>query len=56
MSYTAPVKDMLFVMNDLAGLNQVLDLPAYQEAGVDADTAAAILEESAKFNQAMLLK
>jgi alkylation response protein AidB-like acyl-CoA dehydrogenase len=51
MSYTAPVKDMLFVMNDLAGLNQVLDLPAYQEAGIDSDTAAAILEESAKFNQ-----
>lgn len=51
MSYIAPVKDMLFVMNDLAGLDQVLDLPAYQEAGIDTDTAAAILEESAKFNQ-----
>jgi len=51
MSYTAPVKDMLFVMNELAGLNQVLELPAYQEAGVDTDTAAAILEEAAKFNQ-----
>ena len=51
MSYVAPVKDMLFVMNNLAGLDQVLELPAFQEAGIDPETAAAILEEAAKFNQ-----
>ena len=51
MPYVAPVKDMLFVMNELAGLSEVVAYPAYAEAGVDIDLAPAILEESAKFNQ-----
>ena len=51
MPYVAPVKDMLFVMNELAGLSEVVAYPAYAEAGVDVDLAPAILEESAKFNQ-----
>jgi len=51
MPYVAPVKDMLFVMNELAGLSEVVTYPAYAEAGVDIDLAPAILEESAKFNQ-----
>ena len=54
MPYIAPVKDMLFVMNDLAGLDQVLELPEFAEAGLDADTAAAILDESGKFNQEVI--
>ena len=51
MPYVAPVKDMLFVMNELAGLAEVVAYPAYAEAGADVDLAPAILEESAKFNQ-----
>jgi 3-(methylthio)propanoyl-CoA dehydrogenase len=51
MSYVAPVKDMLFVMNELAGLAEVVAYPSYADAGADLDLAPAILEESAKFNQ-----
>ena len=51
MPYVAPVKDMLFVMNELAGLADVVTYSAYAQAGVDVDLAPAILEESAKFNQ-----
>ena len=51
MPYVAPVKDMLFVMNELAGLADVVAYPSYAQAGVDVDLAPAILEESAKFNQ-----
>ena len=49
MSYTAPVKDMLFVMKELAGLEAVAQLPGFEDAGLD--TATAVLEESARFNQ-----
>jgi acyl-CoA dehydrogenase len=51
MSYHAPVKDMLFVMNELAGLADVVAYSSYEQAGADLDLASAILEESAKFNQ-----
>ena len=51
MPYQAPVKDMLFVMNELAGLSEVVAYPSYAQAGADLDLAPAILEESAKFNQ-----
>ena len=46
MTYRAPVKDMLFVMKELAGIEAVAALPAHADAGYD--TAAAVLEESAK--------
>jgi alkylation response protein AidB-like acyl-CoA dehydrogenase len=42
---------MLFVMNELAGLSEVVAYPSYADAGADVDLAPAILEESAKFNQ-----
>ena len=51
MPYVAPVKDMLFVMNELAGLADVVAYSTYAQAGADIDLAPAILEESAKFNQ-----
>lgn len=51
MPYVAPVKDMLFVMNELAGLSEVVGYPQYEQAGIDIDLAPAILEEAAKFNQ-----
>ena len=43
MPYVAPVKDMLFVMNELAGLAEVVAYPSYAEAGADVDLAPAIL-------------
>ena len=52
MSYRAPVKDMLFVMKELAGIEAVAALPGHEDAGFD--TAAAVLEESAKFNEAVV--
>ncbi len=47
MSYTAPLKDMLFVMNELAGLSAVNALPGCEDA--TPETAEAILEENARF-------
>ncbi|HEU4843780.1 MAG TPA: acyl-CoA dehydrogenase family protein, partial [Burkholderiaceae bacterium] len=47
MPYQAPVKDMLFVMNELADLAAVNALPGNEDA--TADTAEAVLEENAKF-------
>ena len=52
MSYRAPVKDMLFVMKELAGIDAVAQLPGHEEAGYD--TAAAVLEECAKFNEGVV--
>ncbi len=52
MSYRAPVKDMLFVMKELAGIDAVAMLPGHEEAGYD--TAAAVLEECAKFNEGVV--
>ena len=49
MSYRAPVKDMLFVMKELADIDAVAALPGNEEAGYD--TAAAVLEECAKLNE-----
>ncbi len=52
MTYRAPVQDMLFVMKELAGLEAVAQLPGYEDAGLD--TAAAVLEECAKFNEGVV--
>ncbi len=52
MSYRAPVRDMLFVMKELAGIEAVAALPGFEDAGLD--TAAAVLEECAKFNQGVV--
>ena len=45
--YLAPLKDIRFVMQDLAGLDQVVSLPGCEEA--TPDVVDAILEEAAKF-------
>ena len=52
MSYTAPVKDMLFNMQHLAGLEEIAKIPGFEEAGME--TAQAVLEECARFNQDVL--
>lgn len=45
--YRAPLADMHFVLNELAGLSQIAQLPGFEDAS--ADTVAAILEEASKF-------
>jgi 3-(methylthio)propanoyl-CoA dehydrogenase len=49
MSYQAPVKDMMFNIQHLAGLEQLTEIEAFADAGLD--TAQAVLEECAKFTQ-----
>ena len=51
-AYAAPLKDMRFVLNELAGLGSVAKLPGYGEA--TPDTVDAILEEAAKFASEVL--
>lgn len=52
MTYRAPVKDMLFCMQELAGLEQVAKIPGFEDAGLD--TAQAVLEESARLNEEVI--
>ncbi|NUZ06175.1 acyl-CoA dehydrogenase [Piscinibacter koreensis] len=52
MSYRAPVKDMLFCMTELAGLEQIGQLPGFEDASVD--TAEAVLDECARFNESVV--
>ena len=47
MSYVAPLKDMLFVVNELANLQAVQSLPGCEDA--TPETVEAVLEENAKF-------
>jgi alkylation response protein AidB-like acyl-CoA dehydrogenase len=52
MSYVAPIKDMLFVMNELAGLNEVNALPGCEDA--TPETVEAVLEENARFTSEVI--
>ncbi len=52
MSYQAPLKDMRFVINELAGLEEVAKLPGYEDA--TSDTVDAILEQASKFASEVL--
>ena len=51
-SYVAPLKDMLFVINELAGLDEVTKLPGCEE--INAELTEAVLTEAAKFAQEVL--
>src|SRR5436190_252685 len=51
-TYQAPLKDIKFVLHELAGLAEVAKLPDYDEAS--PDTVDAILEEAAKFATGVL--
>ena len=46
-TYHAPLADMQFVLNELAGLSQVAALPGFEDA--TPDTVTAILEEASRF-------
>ena len=49
MSYQAPVKDMMFNLRHVAGLDAVAQLPGFEDFG--DETAQAVLEECAKLMQ-----
>src|ERR1700761_5214666 len=44
--YNAPIRDMLFVMKELANIEHIATLPGFEDANLE--TAQAVLEESAK--------
>ena len=52
MTYKAPVKDMLFAIKHIANIDAVAQIPGFEDAGFD--TAQAVLEECAKFNEGVL--
>jgi len=51
-SYVAPLKDMRFVLSELAGLARIAKLPGCAEA--TTETVDAILEEAARFSSGIL--
>jgi butyryl-CoA dehydrogenase len=53
MIYNAPIRDMLFLLNEWTGLEKLTSLPGYEE--VDADLVEAILEEAGRFASTELL-
>ncbi len=52
MTYKAPLKDMLFTIKHIANIDAVSQIPGFEDAGYD--TAEAVLEECAKFNEGVL--
>ncbi|MDD2743574.1 MAG: acyl-CoA dehydrogenase C-terminal domain-containing protein [Rhodocyclaceae bacterium] len=50
--YNAPIKDMRFVMDELAGFKELSQFPAFEDA--TPDLADAVLEEAAKFTAGVL--
>ena len=52
MSYKAPVKDMLFNIEHLARIDEIAQLPGFEDAGLE--TAQAVLEECARFNEGVV--
>ena len=50
--YAAPIRDMRFVMEELAGLDSVAKLPGYEEA--TPDLVFAVLEEAGRFASEVL--
>ncbi|OZI61516.1 acyl-CoA dehydrogenase [Bordetella genomosp. 11] len=47
MSYHVPIADIRFTLKELAGLDEILALPGYEEAS--ADVVDAVLRENARF-------
>ena len=52
MTYKAPLKDMLFDIRHLANIEQIAKIPGFEDAGID--TAEAVLQECARFNEGVL--
>ncbi len=53
MIYNAPIKDMLFLVDEWIGVENLSSLPGFEE--FDRDILEAILEEAAKFSSTELL-
>lgn len=53
-TYTAPTRDMQFVINELVGLTTIAAQPAFVEQEVSADLVEAVLEEAAKLASGVL--
>jgi alkylation response protein AidB-like acyl-CoA dehydrogenase len=51
-SYTAPVADTLFVLNEIVGLDRLANIPGFTSAS--GDIVAAVLEEGGKFAREVL--
>jgi alkylation response protein AidB-like acyl-CoA dehydrogenase len=51
-SYTAPVADTLFVLNEIVGLDRMANIPGFTSAS--GDIVAAVLEEGGKFAREVL--
>src|SRR6218665_284309 len=52
MNYVAPIKDILFDIKHLARIDQVAQMPGFEDAGLE--TAQAVLEECAKLNEGVI--
>lgn len=52
MAYIAPVKEMLFVLQEIANIEEISQISGFEDYGYD--TASAVLEESAKFCEDIL--
>jgi alkylation response protein AidB-like acyl-CoA dehydrogenase len=52
MTYKAPLKDMLFGIKHLANIDQIAQIPGFEDAGFE--TAEAVLQECAKFTEGVL--
>ncbi|WP_299020861.1 MULTISPECIES: acyl-CoA dehydrogenase [unclassified Tepidimonas] len=52
MTFKAPVKDMLFAMAHLAQLDQIAQMPGFEDANLE--TAQAVLEECARLNEEVI--
>ena len=53
MIYDAPVKDMMFLVDEWIGLDKICALPGYED--VEKEVLEAILEEAGKFCSSELL-
>jgi alkylation response protein AidB-like acyl-CoA dehydrogenase len=51
-SYTPPVADTLFILNEIVGLDRMANLPGF--ASASSDIVAAVLEEGGKFASEVL--
>jgi len=52
MTYTAPVGDLLFALEELAGIDEIAGLPGYGD--VTPDLVRSVLDEAAKFTSGVI--
>ncbi|MGB2680258.1 MAG: acyl-CoA dehydrogenase family protein, partial [Candidatus Competibacter sp.] len=53
-AYSAPTRDMQFVINEVAGLAEVAALPVYADQDIGPELTEAVLEEAAKLASGVL--